>query len=71
MHDDQRKRFQRTWQMLLELERQVARGHLDKERNADRVIKRLDAAMAAKTGGINWTVPKLAFCFISAEKSKG
>lgn len=51
MHDNQRKRFQRNWQLLLELEKQIARGHQDKERNADRVIHRWDAIMVTKPGG--------------------
>ncbi|KAL0029267.1 hypothetical protein WJX79_006205 [Trebouxia sp. C0005] len=48
VHDDHRKRFQRTKQMLLELEKQIAQGHQKKEANADRVIKRWDAVMALK-----------------------
>lgn len=70
MHDNQRKRFQRNWQLLLELEKQIARGHQDKERNADRVIHRWDAIMVTKPGGVSWTIPQLASCFKQLAKSQ-
>ena len=70
VHDDHRERLQRTMQMLLELEKPIAQGHLKKEANADRVIKRWDAAMASKTGGINWSVPKLSLCFKHLAKAQ-